>query len=122
MLSDTQSVNDGAVARSYALVSRENMNSARRETTAGTPSAAGSFLTVKHTLDVKATSKPNRHLVQFSYTEVNATTGEAMPITVHAVITRHKGASDAQVKKQTVMLANFLLAGTNIDNLMIGAN
>lgn len=122
MFSDTLSINDGAVARSYALVSRESMNSARRETTAGTPSVAGSFVTIKHTLDAKAITKPNRHLVQFTYTEVNATTGEAMPITVHAVVTRHKGCTDAQVKKQIVMLANLLLSANFADQLMIGAN
>jgi hypothetical protein len=121
MLTDVITVNDGVVARAYTLVSRNGMDSTRRETTAGIVSSALSGLTVKHTLDDRNIAKPNRHLVAFTYTEYD-TAGKAQTCTAHCVITRAKGSTDAQVKKQIAMLAAFIAVGANQDQLLIGGN
>jgi len=121
MLSDTISVNDGVAARTYNLVSRVGMESVRRETTAGVTSTNLSGITIKHTLDDKSPSKLNKHLVQFTYTEVDAQ-GVRQVCTAHMVITRAKAATDAQVKKQVAMLAAWAAVSANVDQLLIGGN
>jgi hypothetical protein len=121
MLTDVITLNDGVAPRAYTLVSRNGMDSVRRETTAGVSSASQSALTIKHTLDDKKLTKANRHLVSLSFTEYD-TAGIACTTTAHAVITRAKGATDAQVKKQAEMLAEFLGAPANVDQLLIGGN
>lgn len=121
MLADQISVNDGVAARTYKLISRVGMDSVRRETTAGVLSKSNSGFVVKHTIDAKSTSKPNRHLVSFSFTEYDANAA-SMSVQAHAVITRHKGASDAEVLKQVEMLANFLGEPANVSTLLIGGN
>lgn len=121
MLTDVISLNDGAVARAFTLVSREGMNSVRRETTAGTSSSSLSGLTIKHTLDDKAKTKPNRHLAAITFTEIDAA-GIAQTATCHVVITRAKGHSDAGVRKLVNMLAAFMADDANVDQLMIGGN
>jgi hypothetical protein len=97
------------------------MDTIRRETTAGTPSTANSTFTIRHTLDGKNQSKPNRHLVAIQYTEIDAT-GKAQVVTVHAVINRAKGATDASVIKLATMLGEFLTTPDTISTLLIGGN
>lgn len=121
MLTDAITVNDGVADRTYTLVSREGMNSVRRETTAGVLSSAMSSFVVKHTIDDKSKTKPNRHLVSITYSEADAS-GNPLTITAHAVLTRAKGATDAEVLKQAEMLANFLGTPANISALLIGGN
>lgn len=121
MISDSITLNDGVADRTFALVSREGMNSIRRETTAGVSSASQSMVQVKHTIDLKATGKPNRHLVSLTFTEYDSS-GKPLPITVHAVITRHKSASDAATLKLAEMLANFIGDPAKAADLLIGSN
>lgn len=121
MLTEVISLNDGAVARTYQLVSRIGMDSIRRETTAATPATAQSMFVVKHTIDAKKPSKPNRHLVSLTYSEITAS-GLPAAVTVHAVITRNKLVSDGEVLKQAEMLANFLGEPANVSKLLIGGN
>lgn len=121
MLADVITINDGVTARAYTLVSRVGMDSVRRETTAGIASSSLSGLVIKHTLDDKAKSKPNRHLVSITFTEVD-TAGVLQTTTVHTVITRAKGATDAVVKKLVQMQSAFLGVGANVDQLLIGGN
>lgn len=121
MLADVISINDGVAARSYTLVSRNGMDSVRRETTAGIASSALSGMTIKHTLDDKAKTKPNRALVSITYTEYD-TAGVPQTATVHTVITRAKGVSDTCVKKLVQMQSAFLGVSANVDQLLIGGN
>lgn len=121
MLNDVVTINDGVTARSYTLVSRIGMDSVRRETTAGVLSSALSGFVVKHTLDDKAKSKPNRHLVSITYTETD-TAGVLQTATVHTVITRAKGTTDTMVKKLVQMQSAFLGVSANVDQLLIGGN
>lgn len=122
MLNNTLTYVDAATtSRSYDLISREGMNSLRRETTAGVASSNNSGLAIKQTIDLYAPTKANRHLVQFTYTEVDSE-GRTYPITVHAVITRHKQASDAEVLNQVALLADFLGTAGNAEAMLIGSN
>jgi hypothetical protein len=121
MLTEVITINDGVSARAYTLVARNGMDSVRRETTAGTLSSSLSGLTIKHTLDDKAKTKPNRHLVSITFTEFDVA-GNPQTTTVHAVITRAKGATDAKVKLLVQSLSAFLGAGANVDQLLIGGN
>lgn len=121
MLTDVVTINDGVAARAYTLVSRQGMDSVRRETTAGVASSSLSGLTIKHTLDDKAKTKANRHLVSITFTEYD-TAGIAQTTTVHTVITRAKGATDTCVKKLVQMQSAFLGVGANVDQLLIGGN
>jgi hypothetical protein len=120
MITDIVTVNDGTKDRSFTLVSREGMNSVRRETTAGVLSKSNSNLAIKHQMDPKATTKPNRHLVAFSETEYDAN-GKALVGTVHIVITAPKEATDALIDKLAVMTTAFLTA-PNRAQLLIGGN
>lgn len=121
MLADVQTVNDGVAARAYTLVSRSGMDSQRRETTAGVLSSSLSGLTIKHTLDDRNVAKPNRHLVAFTYTQYDANM-KPQTCTAHAVITRAKGCTDTEVKKQISLLAAFLAVAANQVELLIGGN
>lgn len=121
MLSDAISLNDGAVVRTYTLVSRIGMDSIRRETTAGVSSAANSSMSIKNTIDPKNLAKPNRHLVSFSFTEYD-TAGKPCVSTVHAVITRAKGSSDAVVIQLSEMLGAFMADQVSVGKVLIGGN
>lgn len=121
MLTDQITLNDGVADRTFTLVSREGMDSIRRETTAGTPSSANSMFVVKHTIDSKNKSKPNRHLVSISYSETDAS-GNPLTATVHTVITRNKGCTDAMVGKLAEMQSKFFDTAANVTSLLIGGN
>lgn len=121
MLTDAIVLNDGVVARTFTLVSREGMNSVRRETTAGTPSSAMSSLSIKHTIDEKNLTKPNRHLLAITFTTYDAA-GKACTSTAHAVITRAKGSADADVIKLVEMLGAFLADQAQMGQVLIGGN
>lgn len=120
MLSNTITVNDGTTDHSFDLVSREGMSSVRRET--NTSSELGSVFNIKNTVDLSATSQPNRHLVQFQKSEKDATTGELYPVTVHMVVTRHKKASDAFVKEQVALCSNATALAGFMDDVLMGGN
>lgn len=121
MLTDVITLNDGVAAQEFTLVSREGMNSVRRKTTAGTLSSSMSAMTIKNTLDDKALTKPNRHLVAFTETEYDAA-GKPQTATVHRVITRSKGVSDALVQKLVKLASNFDAVPANVSQQLIGGN
>lgn len=120
MLADSIVVNDGTNNHTFSLVSREGMNSMRREI--GVSSELASMLQIKNTVDLNAPTKPNRHLISFSLSEKDATTGELYPISVHAVIARHKSASDSSVKTVVTLLSALLGVSATIDDVLIGGN
>jgi hypothetical protein len=120
MLSNTITLNDGVDDNTYDLVSREGMNSIRRET--GVSSTIGSALVIKNTVDLNAPTTKNRHLIQLSQNEIDGTTGEKYPFSVHVVITRDKNVADATIKKLCVELAAFITSSTNMDDVLIGGN
>lgn len=111
---------DSAVNHTFDLVSREGMNSIRRETSVS--SNVGSAMLIKHTLDLNAPDKVNRHLVQFNWNEIDGTTGDIYPCSVHLVISRHKSASDAAITERVHQLESFIADSTNLDELYIGGN
>jgi hypothetical protein len=121
MLTDIITLNDGVANRDYTLVSQEGMNSIRRETTAGTLSSSLSALTIKNTIDDKALTKPNRHLVAQTFTEYDAA-GKAHTATVHFVVTRDKMSSDGVVLKLAESVSNFLGDPAKMAQLLIGGN
>lgn len=121
MLTDVITLNDGVANRAFTLVSRNGMDSIRRETTAGTSSSSLSALTIKNTIDEKSKTKPNRHLMAITFTEYD-TAGLPQTHTVHAVVTRAKGSTDAAVIKSVEMLAAFLATEANMTQVLIGGN
>lgn len=121
MLSDAITLNDGAANRTYTLVSRLGMDSIRRETTAGVPSAANSTLTIKNTIDGKNAAKPNRHLISFTYTEYD-TAGKPCVSTAHTVLTRAKGSSDDCCVKLLEMLGALCADQVSMGKVLIGGN
>lgn len=121
MINDSVTLNDGTANRTYQLVSRIGMDSIRRETTAGVSSASMSKMEIKNTIDDKATSKPNRHLVKFTFTEYDAA-GKPLVSTVHCVITRAKGATDDTVIKLAELCAAFVGDSANVSQMFIGGN
>lgn len=126
MIADILTLNDGTGTsptgdHTFQLVSREGMSSIRRDVTAGIPSTAMASLVIKHTIDEKSKTKPNRHLVMSKFTEQDAT-GVDQQSQVHCVITRAKKATDAQVAKQVAMLVAFFSDPDNVAQLLIGGN
>lgn len=121
MLTDTLTLNDGVADQTFTLVSRQGMESKRRNTTAGVTSANLASFVIKHTIDEKSKTKPNRHLVSYTFTEIDANGVESQS-TVHCVITRAKKASDAQIQKEVAVLVDFLGTPANIAELLIGGN
>lgn len=120
MLSDTITLTDSsATDHSYSLVSRQGMESMRRET--GVSSAIGSVLTVKNTVDLNNPSARNRHLIQLATNEIDAVTGEKYPLSAHIVISRHKNVTDAYVLEKVSQLADFVTAA-NVAEVLIGGN
>lgn len=126
MLADTLTLNDGTGTsptgdHTMELVSREGMSSKRRDITSGITSAAMAALVIKHTIDEKSKTKPNRHLVLYTFTEQDAA-GVDCQSQAHFVITRHKKATDAQVQKEVAILVDFLSDPANVTQLLIGGN
>lgn len=120
MLSNTITLaDDSATDHSYDLVSRSGMTSDRRET--GVASSIGSVLSIKNTVVLNDDS-PNRHLIRFGWNEVDGTTGELYPCSVHAVITRHKLATDAALKERLHQLGVLLQTSATIDDILVGGN
>lgn len=121
MITDSITVNDGVADRTFALISRAGMDSVRVETTAGVSSSSQSRVLVRHTIDAKSKTKPNRHLVSFSFTEYDAA-GNPVTATAHVVITRQKANTDPVVLKLVEMLANFVGDPATAGALLIGSN
>lgn len=99
---------ESATHQHFDLVSRTGMESVRRHTTAET--GDNYILEIKNTIDADPL-KPNRHLVKVSKDFTDAVTGEKYPVSVHMVITRAKGALDADVIDMCFQLVSF--NGTN---------
>lgn len=120
MIADSITLTNVAVAdQIYDLISREGMNSVRRHTTAS--SALQKAVNIKHTLDLKAKTKPNRHLVAVTAATQDAD-GNDLAYSAHVVITRHKQATDADVTDAVAELVSFLSVPANIAQLLIGGN
>lgn len=120
MLANTITLADNALTdHDYDLVARAGMTSDRRETVVA--SKVESVMQIKNTI-VFNSDTPNRHLIKFSWNEVDATTGDLYPCSVHAVITRHKLADDDNIRHRLTQLANFLLDGSSISDVLRGGN
>ena len=113
-------VDDLAANHTYDLVSRQGMESIRRED--GVASNLGSALLIKNTVDMNAPTAKNRHLVQLVWNEIDGTTGEIYPASVHAVITRHKMVADSAIISKLDELASFITSTTNMQDLLVGGN
>lgn len=123
MLANTISLDDQAPSTfTFDLVSREGMESVRRETTAGVTSAEGSVLKISNTVDLSAPNNKNRHLVQLQWNDIDGTTGDLYPGSVHVVIARHKKVSDAVIQSKLEQLCDFLLDTSNVADLLRGGN
>lgn len=124
MLSNVIQLNNNdatPVTYDYDLVSRQGMESRRRETTTGVPSREGSTLRISNVVDLSSTAK-NRHLVQLSWIDDDADGIAAYPASVHVVISRNKNVSDDKIKDKLEQLAFFLLQSSWIDDVLIGGN
>lgn len=121
MIGDIVNVNDGTAGREFTLVSRAGMDSIRRETTAGSSAVNQSTMTIKHTLDIRALNKPNRHLVSFSFTDYDAA-GKPLLTTVHAVVTRHKAAPESTAHELSQCVASFFGGTAEFTQLLLGGN
>lgn len=121
MLADVLStVDEATVQHDYTLVKRDGYDALRRDLTQ--ESALNCRLEIKNTIDLNAPNKPNRHLILISKNVEDAVTGEYHPVTVHAVITRHKDIDDAVVMNLTTELGSLLNQETVITNILSGAS
>lgn len=121
MLTDVLTLNDGVADQTFTLISREGMSSERRNTTSGVASSNNAALVIKHTIDKKSKTKPNRHLVLVTFTEIDVN-GAEQQSQAHLVITRAKSATDAQVTKNVAVIADFLSTPANVAAMLIGGN
>lgn len=119
MLSDTLVLNDGT-DHSYDLVLRSGMESLRREV--GVASNLGSGLRISNQVDLAASETKNRHLVQLSWTDVDADDVPVYQGSVHVVISRHKNVTDAKLKLKLKQLADFIADATLVDTVLLGGN
>lgn len=122
MLSNTVTLsNDGGTTTAdYDLVSREGMNSVRRET--GVASELASALIIKNTVDINSQTAKNRHLLQLTKNEEDATTGELYPYSCHVVVSRDKRVTDANVKLMLMELADLISTSADMDDVLLGGN
>lgn len=121
MLSNTITLtDDDTIAHPYDLVSRLGMDSIRREV--GVSSDIGSSLLIKNTVDLNNPSAKNRHLIQLTWNEIDGTTGEIYPCSIHCVISRPKLSADATLLNKVSELRNFLSTTANMENILVGGN
>lgn len=122
MLDNTITLNDGTNSKTYDLVSRQGMESLRRETTSGVPSREGSTLKVSNTIDTNNLAAKNRHLVQLYWKDDDADGVPAYEGSVHVVIARHKNVTDAKLLSKLAQLADMLVDATSMGKILIGGN
>lgn len=122
MLTDTITLNDGVGDKTYALVSRQGMESLRRETTSGVPSREGSTLKVSNTIDINNQSAKNRHLIQLFWKDDDADGQPAYEGSVHVVIARNKNVADAKLLSKLAQLADLIADSTEMSKVLIGGN
>jgi hypothetical protein len=122
MLSNTLTLNDGTTDHDYDLVSREGMNSIRRET--GVDSHLASSLVIKNTVDLGNSAARNRHFValQGFYEDTVDNPGILLPWSVHVVISRHKLVPDSLLLDRCVRLADFLDNASDVTDVLVGGN
>lgn len=120
MLSNTITLsNDGGTTTAdYDLVSRQGMESVRREV--GIDSALGSALVIKNTVDINSPTAKNRHLIQLVTNE--EISGELYPFSVHVVISRDKTVTDSAIKLKLVELADLISTSASMDDILVGGN
>lgn len=122
MLDNLLTLNDGTVDKTYDLVSRQGMESIRRETTANVPSREGSSLKISNSIDVNNLSAKNRHLVQLFWKDDDADGVPSYEGSVHVVISRHKNVTDAKLLSKLGQLADVISDATVMGKILIGGN
>lgn len=120
MFSNTITLNDGTNDHLFDLVSRQGMKSDRREQSVA--SQAASVLTLQNTIDLNNQAATNRHFIRFGWNDIDATTGELYPGSVHAVVQRHKLVDDANIIIKCALLSAFLGSSTNVSEMLVGGN
>ena len=120
MLSNTIQLTDGTTPLDYDLISREGMESIRRETVVDS-SVAGTLI-IKNTIDLNNSTTKNRHLIQLQEKQVDAVTGEVYEGSVHVVVARHKSFTDAELKIMLLRLADFISTSADVTDVLRGGN
>lgn len=120
MLDNTVTANDGTNNHTYDLVSRQGMESLRRET--GVPSREGSCLKISNTIDLSNLEAKNRHLIQFFWKDDDADGVPSYEGSVHVVIARHKNVTDAKLLLKLAQLADLIGDSAIMNDVLIGGN
>lgn len=107
MLNDQITISDGTNNHTYTRYYQAGLEARRSED--GTDAARASVMTVANTIDVSGSSK-NRHLIKLAKNQVNGTTLETYPGSVHAVIARNPKFTDAELILMCKQLGNYLLS------------
>lgn len=107
MLNDQITISDGTSNHSYTRYYQAGLEARRSED--GTTTAQGSIMTVANTIDASGSSK-NRHLIKLAKNQVNETTLETYPGSVHAVIARDPKFTDTELILMCKQLGNYLLS------------
>lgn len=122
MLDNTITLNDGVNNKTYDLVSRQGMESLRRETTSGVPSREGSTLKVSNTIDTNNLAAKNRHLIQLYWKDDDADGVPSYEGSVHVVVARHKNVTDAKLLSKLAQLADIIADSAQMGKILIGGN
>lgn len=122
MLDNIITLNDGTNDKTYELVSRQGMESIRRETTAAVPSREGSSMKVSNTIDTNNLAAKNRHLIQLFWKDDDADGVPSYEGSVHVVIARHKNVTDAKLLSKLAQLADMLSDAAAMGKVFLGGN
>jgi len=120
MQANTLVVNDGTSDRSFDLVSRQGMESTRREV--GVSSTLASQLKIANTVDLNNLAAKNKHLIQFGWNEVDATTGAVSKAAIWIAISRDKAVTDASIAERSAMLADLVAQPGFLTDILVGGN
>jgi hypothetical protein len=111
---------DSAADHDYDLVSREGMNSVRRDRAVS--SDLTNSLVIKNNINLNAMNQENRHLVQLNWKEKDPLTGEYYSASAYMVVARHKKITDASIASKVTMLTSLALQTDFLSNILIGGN
>jgi hypothetical protein len=113
---------DSAVERVFTKVSQDGTDTVRREDNAVLVSRDDSKLVIKHTMDTKAKTKPNRHLIALSRNYIDDANSISESCQVHIVVTRGKNVPDSVVLTEIAMLTDLSADAAQMQLLLNGAN
>lgn len=107
------------VDRTWTTVSKQGYDNIRIETTVGVDPNEKPVITGKHTINVRSSGKPNRHMVRFANTQL--INDKSRNISCHIVLENPQYADPIYIMECAAVAAAYLSDPDNVSSVLLGS-